>query len=53
MEKSVKTVFNYSAEFKIRVILDMVLRNFALSEDTKHPRNRSDRGMLKWNIRGL
>ena len=24
MEKSVKTVFNYSAEFKIRVILDML-----------------------------
>ena len=33
MEKSVKTVFNYSAESKIRVILDMVLRNFALFDN--------------------
>ena len=33
MEKSVKTEFNYSAEFKIRVILDIVLRNFALFDN--------------------
>ena len=27
--------------------------NISLSEDTKHPRNRSDRGMLKSDVRGL
>ena len=32
MKKNVKTVFNYSAEFKIRVILDMVYNGLNIHE---------------------